>query len=390
MRTKKITYVVNRNGWFYFTRRVPCDLLSHYTSIRIVHSLNTSCPSRAKVLAAGSASKLDRYWASLRLQLDDLPGQSLLRIQNSGSSSVVNSNTHKASQPLLSEALKLYVSLKGKGRSKTFQISAQRACGYVIQVAGDKRLGDYERQDALKLRDWLVHRGLAGSSVTRNFSYVKAVYNFAASENALNINNPFSGVYFDRNAGVKRRKPIPNDQLHRIQLECQKLDDDIRWLVALLSDSGMRLAEAAGLTIEDIHLNCETPFIQLKKHPWRSLKTASSERKVPLAGHSLWAAQRIMCNHGGHLHAFPRYNARDTTSANSASAALNKWLKDFVDKGCTIHSFRHSFRDRLRAVSCPGDIIDQLGGWRTAGVGQGYGEGYPVNVMADWVQKIAD
>ena len=257
-------------------------------------------------------------------------------------------------------------------------------------MAGDKRLGDYERQDALKLRDWLVHRGLAGSSVTRNFSYVKAVYNFAASENALNINNPFSGVYFDRNAGVKRRKPIPNDQLHRIQLECQKLDDDIRWLVALLSDSGMRLAEAAGLTIEDIHLNCETPFIQLKKHPWRSLKTASSERKVPLAGHSLWAAQRIMCNHGGHLHAFPRYNARDTTSANSASAALNKWLKDFVEKGCTIHSFRHSFRDRLRAVSCPGDIIDQLGGWRTAGVGQGYGEGYPVNVMADWVQKIAD
>ena len=121
MRTKKITYVVNRNGWFYFTRRVPRDLLSHYTSNRIVHSLGTTCPSRAKVLAAGSASKLDRYWASLRLQIEDLPGQSLLRVQNNGSSSVVSSNTHNASQPLLSEALDLYVSLKGKGRSKTFQ-----------------------------------------------------------------------------------------------------------------------------------------------------------------------------------------------------------------------------------------------------------------------------
>ena len=175
MRTKKITYVVNRNGWFYFTRRVPRDLLSHYTSNRIVHSLNTSCPSRAKVLAAGSASKLDRYWASLRLQIDDLPGQSLLRSHNNDSSPSVNFCSANSSQPLLSEALDLYVSLKGKGRSKTFQISAQRACGYVIQVAGDKRLGDYERQDALKLRDWLVKRGLAGSSVTRNFSYVKAV-----------------------------------------------------------------------------------------------------------------------------------------------------------------------------------------------------------------------
>ena len=390
MRTKKITYVVNRNGWFYFTRRVPCDLLSHYTTNRIVHSLNTSCPSQAKVLAAGSASKLDRYWASLRLQIDDLPGQNLLRADTDAPCASYNSSYSNISQPLLSEALNLYVSLKGKGRSKTFQISAQRACGYVIQVAGDKRLGDYERQDALKLRDWLVKRGLAGSSVTRNFSYVKAVYNFAASENALDISNPFSGVYFDRSAGVKRRKPIPIDQLRQIQLDCQKLDDDIRWLVALLSDSGIRLAEAAGLAIEDIHLKCETPFIQLKKYPWRSLKTASSERKVPLAGYSLWAAERIVSNHAGHRHAFPRYNARDITSSNSASAALNKWLKDFVDIGCTIHSFRHSFRDRLRAVSCPSDIIDQLGGWQTAGVGQGYGEGYPVNILADWVQQITN
>ena len=389
MRTKKITYVVNRNGWFYFTRRVPRDLLYHYTSNRIVHSLRTTCPSQAKLLAAGSAIKLDRYWARLRLQIDDLPGQSLLRAHTDAPFASNNFSNSNSSQPLLSEALDLYVSLKGKGRSKTFQISAQRACGYVIQLAGDKRLGDYERQDALKLRDWLINRGLAGSSVTRNFSYVKAVYNFAASENALNINNPFSGVYFDRNAGVKRRKPIPNDQLHQIQLECRKLDDDIRWLVALLSDSGMRLAEAAGLAIEDINLNCEIPFIQLKKHPWRSLKTASSERKVPLAGYSLWAAERILSNHNRQLFAFPRYNARAITGSNSASAALNKWLKDFVEKGCTIHSFRHSFRDRLRAVSCPSDMIDQLGGWRTAGVGQGYGEGYPVSVMADWVKKIA-
>ena len=320
--------------------------------------------------------------------MDDLPGQSLLRSHNNGPSPSINFCSSSISQPRLSEALNLYVSLKGKGRSKTFQISAQRAVGYVFRVAGDKRLGDYERQDALKLRDWLLKRGLAGSSVTRNFSYVKAVYNFAASENALTISNPFSGVYFDRNAGVKRRKPIPIDQLNQIQLECRKLDDDIRWLVGLLSDSGMRLAEAAGLAIEDIHLNCEIPFIQLKKHPWRSLKTTSSERKVPLAGFSLWAAKRIVSNHEGLLHAFPRYNARDITSSNSASAALNKWLKDFVEKGCTIHSFRHSFRDRLRAVSCPGDVIDQLGGWRTTGVGQGYGEGYPVSIMADWVRKI--
>ena len=36
----------------------------------------------------------------------------------------------------------------------------------------------------------------------------------------------------------------------------------------------------------------------------------------------------------------------------------------------------HLLRDRLRAVQCPSDMIDQIGGWSTAGVGQSYGEGY--------------
>jgi site-specific recombinase XerD len=37
-----------------------------------------------------------------------------------------------------------------------------------------------------------------------------------------------------------------------VQRECMRIDDDIRWLVALVSDTGMRLAEAAGLSMDDI------------------------------------------------------------------------------------------------------------------------------------------
>ena len=35
-------------------------------------------------------------------------------------------------------------------------------------------------------------------------------------------------------------------------------------------------------------------------------------------------------------------------------------------------------RDRLRAVECPADIIDQIGGWSRKGVGESYGRGYQV------------
>ena len=47
----------------------------------------------------------------------------------------------------------------------------------------------------------------------------------------------------------------------------------MRWLIAVLSDSGMRLAEAVGLTKEDVVLEGDVPVIRLHAHPWRPLKT---------------------------------------------------------------------------------------------------------------------
>ena len=70
----------------------------------------------------------------------------------------------------------------------------------------------------------------------------------------------------------------------------------MRWLVALISYSGMRLAEAAGLKAEDLKLNQEHPHITLKPYPHRSLKTKASERVIPLVGASLWAAKRIVAS----------------------------------------------------------------------------------------------
>jgi len=52
-----------------------------------------------------------------------------------------------------------------------------------------------------------------------------------------------------------------------------------------------------------------------------------------------------------------------------------------------MHSFRHSMRDRLRAVQCPSDFTDQIGGWTTDGVGQGYGSGYPMRVLREWLER---
>jgi len=39
-------------------------------------------------------------------------------------------------------------------------------------------------------------------------------------------------------------------------------------------------------------------------------------------------------------------------------------------------------RDRLRAVNCPSEMIDQIGGWSKRSVGEGYGEGYSLLALA--------
>ena len=60
------------------------------------------------------------------------------------------------------------------------------------------------------------------------------------------------------------------------------MDDDLRWLVALLIDSGLRLGEASELSIGDIVINHEIPHVKLRSHLWWRLKTLGSERNIPL------------------------------------------------------------------------------------------------------------
>ena len=67
---------------------------------------------------------------------------------------------------------------------------------------------------------------------------------------------------------------------------------------------------------------------------------------------------------------------------------MNKWLKEQLINPYQVHGFRHSMRDRLRAVECPSDIVDRIGGWITYGVGQSYGKGYPLEVLNKWMKKI--
>ena len=46
-------------------------------------------------------------------------------------------------------------------------------------------------------------------------------------------------------------------------------------------------------------------------------------------------------------------------------------------------------RDRLRAVECPKEIIDQIGGWSSSDVGESYGVGFQLNNLNRWLGYIS-
>ena len=86
---------------------------------------------------------------------------------------------------------------------------------------------------------------------------------------------------------------------------------------------------------------------------------------------------------------FPRYIKDGKCKADYASAALNKWLKkDFG--GLTAHSLRHTMRDRLRAIECPMDMIDQIGGWKlVSSIGSNYGHGFSLEQVREWMKLVS-
>jgi len=364
--TKSNSHTFQKDGIWYFSRRVPADLRRHYRTGRIAYSLRTKSVRDARVRAMSDAAKLDRHWHILRISSDDLPGKHLLNDAVQESAAVSSIDDH------------------------SFKAAVRRSCGYLIDCCGLKDLDDYVRSDATKFRDYLFAKGLNGASVARIFGTVRAVINLALSEFGLAIVNPFSNVYFDHSAGVKKRHPVKPEDIKKVQAECYRADDEKRWLIALIADTGMRLAEGAGLLRSDFIEQDGILCVNIRSHPWRSLKTASSTRVIPLVGSAKWAAERILAQPADSKFAFPNYNDGQRTNANSASAALNKWLKTKIGQGYTIHSFRHSMRDRLRAVECPSDIIDQIGGWLTQGVGASYGLGHNHGTLTRWLVAIVE
>ena len=290
------SYLYQRRGVYYFSKQVPCDVRQHYKRDRVVLCLKTKSVNRANRICDSILQRPHDYWLSLRLSAMPLPAAHLVHDSNG--------HGHLSSGPTLSEARDAYIKLKGVGKDKTFIRGASRNADVVIKHLGDKPIDAYTSADAAALRDAMLEKGLSIASVKRNFSTIRSIINLTISEQGLDCGNAFARTFMSEQ-DRQRRLPIPIECIRAIQSDCRHMDDDMRWLVALLSDTGMRLGEAVGLSVDDIRLDDETPHINITPHPWRRLKTKGSERCVPLVGEALWAASRAIEGASGGDFLFP-------------------------------------------------------------------------------------
>ena len=260
------SYIRVRFGVYHFVRRVPADVQQHYRSDRVSISLRTKSAKTATRSAQSISQRLDDYWHGLRLQKMDVPALHLV---------INDSDDVMDDSPTMMEAVDIYLRLKSDKQTPTFIRAAKRNGRYVAEALGNRPVTSYASSDAAAFRDYLFEKGLALGSVKRIFGSVRSIINLVMLEQGIEGNNGFAKTFMPERDDSQDRQPIPQEKLVQLQQACMREDDEMRWLLALISDTGMRLAEAAGLHKDDIILDAPSPIHK----PPASLLEASKDQE---------------------------------------------------------------------------------------------------------------
>lgn len=274
-----------------------------------------------------------------------------------------------------------YVEVRGIQENPTISSALMLA-----ELSGDMAIQNYSRQDARNFVQVLLERGMRSTSVRRRLNCLSAIFNYAYAEYEVAGRNPFARVMIAREGADRvRRLPFLPSELPALYAACMASEKRLRWAVPVLGETGCRIAEVIGLRRADVAKDAS--HMAICPHPARRLKTSGSARDLPLVGPAREAMRLLLATCEGEF-LFPEYLREGEILATHAGNTLNKWLKR-QSGGKTAHCLRHSFRDRLRAVECPLELLDALGGWSSVqGAGRRYGSGYSLEQKRDWLLRI--
>jgi integrase len=261
------------------------------------------------------------------------------------------------------------------GKKKTgvhghFRREAENTWALFKRLTDNKPLKECTRDDGRKLVTHFQAEGLKSATIQKKITWLNAACNLAISEGRFSSINPFSSIA-PAVDDESERLPLDDADMKKCKRNLDKLSASDQLLFRLLGTTGMRLSEAFQID-DDEPKEKGHRFVIIGK------KTKQSKRRVPFpAGVLPYLPKAIK----GPLFA---------GSTPAASKRLNRFLRDvgIADTNKVVHSLRHRAQDRLRAAGCSQDIREALLGHDKVTVGEGYGKGFPVTMLKEWIDKI--
>jgi integrase len=290
-----------------------------------------------------------------------------------------------------------------------------------LQAMPVRRSGDLRNATLPALRDWSkAHpeaKRVSPATVNKVLGGVQAIAVWARDNGIIPDNlpwaDPFSNMRLDEEA--PSRKPWQLEEL-RVLFSSPVFTQAGRpeggrgeaayWLPLLGLFTGARLGELASLTVADVTtdepMGISTIRITEDLEQGRRLKNLSSRRVVPIHPELmrigfLQFVEQVRQGSGSEARLFPLLTPGPK---GGLGEAWSKWFGRYIrglgitNRASVFHSFRHSFKDALRAAGVSEDVNDALTGHTGGGVGRAYGakemvRRFGLSVLAEAVAKVS-
>lgn len=235
--------------------------------------------------------------------------------------------------------------------------------------------------------------------------HISSIFNFAVDEE-WTTKNPFRGLdVHDPVAKKDKRDPFTPDQLRTLFTHApweapaphDAPEPGAYWMPLIALFMGARNAEIAGLRLMDAVEIEGIPAIRIARYEGRPIKNDESIRDIPIHPELIrlgWlefiAYRRTVTKPEEPIFPDAPPNSRDQWGAKFGErfSAHVKAL-GFTGRKLGMHSFRHNWEDRLRAVGLHGTSLGKALGGRTVEGSEGaYGHGFTPQALLEGLEKV--